>query len=298
MQKSSWMSCPSGHSRMSKMCLRLRQLVDVEPREVGALFWSFAYFFVLLCSYYIVRPMRDEMGIAGGVDKLQWMFTGTFLSMLAVVPLFGWLAKRFSVRRFLPVVYYFFIADLLLFYLLFESNITQAYVARSFFIWASVYNLFIVSVFWSFMVDIFTNDQAKRLFGVIAAGGTAGALTGPALTAVLVIRLGPTNMLLVSAAFLSAALWCIHRIIAWKKSAAGGDSTEETGRDRPEDQVIGGSIWGQFFLKFIVSHPAVTCEIPATSNVRHMQDSMAAGYGALPTPVLRKRMVQYLDSLS
>jgi AAA family ATP:ADP antiporter len=259
MWKSSWMSCASGHSRMSKMCLRLSQLVDVEPREVGALFWSFAYFFALLCSYYIVRPMRDEMGIAGGVDKLQWMFTGTFLSMLAVVPLFGWLAKRFSVRRFLPVVYYFFIADLLLFYLLFESNITQAYVARSFFIWASVYNLFIVSVFWSFMVDIFTNDQAKRLFGVIAAGGTAGALTGPALTAVLVIRLGPTNMLLISAAFLSAALWCIHRIIAWKKSAAGGDSTQETGRDRPEDQVIGGSIWGGIRQVFRSSYLAGIC---------------------------------------
>jgi AAA family ATP:ADP antiporter len=248
MWKSLWVSPALGDTRISKLFLRLRQLVDVQPGEVGALFWSFAYFFALLCSYYIVRPMRDEMGIAGGVEKLQWMFTGTFVSMLAVVPLFGWLAKRYPVRRFLPGVYYFFIADLLLFYLLFESNLTHAYVARSFFIWASVYNLFIVSVFWSFMVDIFTNDQAKRLFGVIAAGGTAGALAGPALTTILVIRLGPTNMLLVSAAFLAAALWCIHRIIAWKKSAAGGGSTEQTtepdGRGRPEDQAIGGSIWG------------------------------------------------------
>ena len=123
-----------------RMRQRLRQLVAVEPGEMQALFWSLTYFFALLCSYYIIRPMRDEMGIAGGVDKLQWMFTGTFLVMLASVPLFGWVAKRFPVRQFLPYIYYFFIANLIVFFVLFKSNVTDAYVARAFFIWTSCSN--------------------------------------------------------------------------------------------------------------------------------------------------------------
>jgi len=103
---------------------------------VGALLWSFSYFFALLCGYYIVRPMRDEMAIAGGVDKLRWMFSGTFVVMLAAVPLFGWVARTYAPGRFLPYVYYFFIANLLLFFVLFESRITHAYVARAFFIFS------------------------------------------------------------------------------------------------------------------------------------------------------------------
>ncbi|MBR9980852.1 MAG: hypothetical protein KFF50_07480 [Desulfatitalea sp.] len=125
----------------------------------------------------LVRPMRDEMGIAGGVQHLQWLFSGTFVAMLAAVPLFGWLTRHFAPSRFLPYVYYFFIGNLLLFFILFHLDFSHAYVARAFFIWASVFNLFIVSVFWSFMADIFNDRQAKRLFGVIAAGGTAGTLT-------------------------------------------------------------------------------------------------------------------------
>jgi AAA family ATP:ADP antiporter len=242
-----------------RMRLRLRRLVAVEPGEMRALFWSFTYFFALLCSYYIIRPMRDEMGIAGGVDKLQWMFTGTFLVMLAAVPFFGWVAKRFPVRQFLPYVYYFFIASLILFFVLFRSDVTHAYVARAFFIWASVFNLFIVSVFWSFMADVFNNDQARRLFGIIAAGGTAGALTGPVLTAALINPLGPSNMLLISVAFLAVAVGCIHRIIA-STNSINTDSVEaqrvpETGRD----QAIGGSILAGIRLVFSSSYLAGIC---------------------------------------
>jgi AAA family ATP:ADP antiporter len=197
---------------------RWKHLLAVAPGEWRPLLWSFSYFFALLCGYYILRPVRDEMGIAGGVEHLQWMFTGTFVAMLALVPLFGWLARSFAPRRFLPYVYYFFITNLLLFFVLFQSDLTHAYVARAFFIWVSVFNLFIVSVFWSFMADIFSNAQAKRLFAVIAAGGTSGALVGPALTAVLVIRLGPIHLLPLSAAFLGWAVVCIHRLAAWRQA--------------------------------------------------------------------------------
>src|SRR6056297_208447 len=195
----------------------LFKLVKVEQEEIRPLLWSFSYFFVLLCSYYIVRPLRDEMGIAGGVENLQWLFTGTFLAMLAAVPLFGWISSRYQRQKFLPLVYLFFIANLLIFYLLFHSGQTHVWVARAFFIWTSVFNLFIVSVFWSFMADIFSNAQAKRLFGFIAAGGTAGALAGRAGPAALAIPLGPTNLRPISAAGLGWAVFCIYRLIAWRQ---------------------------------------------------------------------------------
>jgi len=239
--------------------LRLRQLAVVEPGEMQTLFWSFTYFFALLCSYYIIRPMRDEMGIAGGVEKLHWVFTGTFLAMLACVPLFGWVARRFPVRRFLPYVYYFFIANLLLFFVLFKSDIADAYVARAFFIWTSVFNLFIVSVFWSFMADMFNNDQARRLFGIVAAGGTAGALTGPVLTAVLVNPLGPSNMLLISVAFLAIAVGCIHRIIAWKNSSSTDSLDAERRPEAGRDQAIGGGILAGIRRVFTSSYLAGIC---------------------------------------
>ena len=191
----------------------LQRFLDVQAQEVRAVFWSFSYFFALLCSYYIVRPMRDEMGIAGGVENLQWLFSGTFLAMLAAVPLFGWVSSRFPRRRFLPYLYTFFIVKLLVFFVLFRSDITHAWVARAFFIWVSIFNLFVVSVFWSFMADLFNNEQAKRLFGFIAAGGTVGALVGPVLTTALAIPLGPTNLLLLSACFLLWAVVCVNRLV-------------------------------------------------------------------------------------
>ena len=237
----------------SRIFIWLKRLVNVEPQELKALSWSCIYFFALLCSYYILRPLRDEMGIAGGIKNLQWLFTGTFLAMLAVVPLFGWITSHYPRKRFLPYVYYFFIANILLFFVLFKSNITHAHVARAFFIWVSIFNLFVVSVFWSFMADIFRSTQAKRLFGFIAAGGTAGALTGPVLTATLAVPVGPTNLLLISAGLLGGAVLCVKRLIAWRESplskrpvraSAAGDSTVT----EAEDQAMGGGILAAFHL--------------------------------------------------
>jgi len=213
----------------------LQRWLKLEPEEVGAVLWSFVYFFALLCGYMILRPLRDEMGIAGGVENLDWMFTGTFVATLSLIPLFGWAASRFGRRKLLPYVYYFFISNILLFYALFESDLTHAWVARAFFIWVSVFNLFVVSVFWSLMTDIYSNGQSKRLFGFIAAGGTIGALTGPALTAVLVVSLGTSKMLLISAGFLMLAVYCIHRLAAVVGTEKAGPVTE--------DEPIGGGIF-------------------------------------------------------
>ena len=213
--------------------------IDVRAGEWRALVWSFLYFFCLLCGYYVLRPVRDEMGITAGLDNLPALFTGTFLVMLAAVPLFGWAAARLPRRVLLPVVYWFFIANLLLFFVLMNGAMAPARVAQAFFIWVSVFNLFVVSVFWSFMVDLYTEEQGKRLFGLIAAGGSAGALAGPSLTVALAVPLGVANLLLISALFLTAAVICLHRLLAW-------DANREARRPVPEasaDAAIGGSVW-------------------------------------------------------
>ncbi|MEW8382504.1 MAG: MFS transporter, partial [Candidatus Thiodiazotropha taylori] len=225
----------------------LQHLASVQPGEGRALFWSFLYFFSLLSSYYVLRPIRDEMGIVAGIDQLQWLFTGTFIAMLLVVPLFGFITSRLQRRQFLPYVYLFFIFDLILFYLIFESAESLTNVARVFFIWLSVFNLFVVSVFWSFMADLYRNEQAKRLFGLIASGGTIGALTGPLLTATLVQQLGTSQMMLISAGLLCLSILCINRLIRWQ--ATNDDRKEQNDRSSEKiEQPIGGSIWDGILL--------------------------------------------------
>jgi len=190
----------------------LARVVAVRPGEVRALCWSFGYFFCLLAGYYVLRPLRDEMGIAGGVRNLPWLFTATFLAMLAVVPVFGAVVAQLPRRRFIPLVYHFFVANIAIFWLLLTFDIAKVQVARVFFVWISVFNLFAVSVFWSFMADLFASEQGKRLFGFIAAGGSAGALLGPALTVGLAVPLGPVNLLIVAMLLLEAAVLCARRL--------------------------------------------------------------------------------------
>jgi AAA family ATP:ADP antiporter len=201
-------------------------VINARPDELPGLFLSFVYFFCLLCGYYILRPLRDTMGIAGGVQTLHWVFTATFLAMLAAVPLFGWLTRRFPRRTFLPAVYLFFIANLLLFFGAFQFDAARVWTARVFFVWLSVFNLFVISVFWSFMVDRYTNEQARRLFGFIAAGGSLGAIAGPALTTVLAVPLGPINLLLVSCVFLAGAVACIRALTARPSATQSEAETE------------------------------------------------------------------------
>ena len=222
-----------------------KKIVEVNKNELHALFLSFAYFFCLLCGYYILRPIRDEMGIQGGVENLQWLFTGTFVVMLLAVPLFGAAVARFQRSRLVPVVYYFFILNLFAFFLLFKSGMHSVWAARAFFIWLSVFNLFVVSVFWSFMADIFSNEQAKRLFGFIAAGGSAGAIAGPSLTAGLSTALGPVNLIPLSILFLFLSVVCIHLLLRWERSDHAESEKSEAWKN-VDDIRIGGSIFAGF----------------------------------------------------
>ncbi|AGK56557.1 major facilitator transporter [Hyphomicrobium denitrificans 1NES1] len=185
---------------------RLRRFVNVEPGEVAALLASFAMFFALLSAYYIVRPVRDEIGVSLGKDALHRLFTVVFFVMIALVPMFGFVAARFPRRLVLPSIYVFFALNLVGFWLAMKSGDKSVWVAGTFFVWGSVFNLFVVSLFWSLMAELWTHAEAKRLYGFISAGGTAGALAGPLLTQGLVRLVAPVDLLLLSAALLVAAM--------------------------------------------------------------------------------------------
>ena len=182
------------------------------PNERAAAFWSFAYFFTLLAGYYVLRPLRDQMGIAGGIRALPWMFTATFVTLLVMQPIYGALVAKLPRARFIAIVYHFFAANLALFWLLLTLGVAPVIVARFFFVWVSVFNLFAVAVFWSFMADLFDSEQGKRLFGFIGAGGTAGSLLGPVITIGLSAPLGPVNLLIAAIVFVELAVFCVHRL--------------------------------------------------------------------------------------
>jgi AAA family ATP:ADP antiporter len=213
----------------------LGRVVNVRPGEARALVWSFAYFFCLLAGYYVLRPLRDEMGLAGGVRNLQWLFYATFVVMLAAVPAFGAVVARLPRRRFVPLVYHFFVLNILIFWVLLEFDVGKVHVARVFFVWISVFSLFVVSVFWSFMADLWANEQGRRLFGFIAAGGSAGTLLGSGAAATLAVPLGPMNLLVIAAVLLELAVLCARRL----ESAVPAASAEQ--KNPPVASAIGGN---------------------------------------------------------
>lgn len=222
----------------------LRRVVDVKPEEVRAMFASFAFFFFVLSSYFILRPMRDAVGVAAGVSGLKWLFGGTLAAMLLVNPLFSSLVVKFPVRRFIPLTYHFFAASLLVFYFVNRGGGAGAvggsvWAGRVFYIWTSVYNLFVVSVFWCFMADVFRSEQAKRLFGFIGVGGTLGSITGSGLTAALAARIGTVNLLLVSAVLLEIGVLVVSRFPAPSLGVTPGARPSSTDEGVP----IGGSVW-------------------------------------------------------
>ncbi len=211
--------------------------VDVRPDEVRAMWLAFLFNFIVLASYYVIRPIRDEIGAAGGVENLSWMFTATLVAMLIAYGLFSAIVARMSRRRFIPAAYRFFIINLGLFYLLMRSaSPDQAvWVGRAFYVWVSVFNLFVVTVFWAFMTDIFNSEQGKRLFGFISVGGTLGGIVGGLVTATLVRQVGTANLLIVSALLLECGAWCVRFFPAQFRS----EPQQQHEADRP----VGGNLW-------------------------------------------------------
>ena len=184
----------------------MRSLTGARPGELKALALSFAFFFCVLCSYYIVRPLRDEMAVSLGGDFIQQSFLIVFVVMLAAVPLFGAIVAHTPRRLIVPVVYGFFILCLAGFWAMHLRGRPGTLEASVFYIWVNIFALFTVSLFWSVMSDVWNTEQAKRLFGVISLGGTIGALTGPLLIQALLKTIGSENLFLLSILFLTIAL--------------------------------------------------------------------------------------------
>ena len=191
-------------------------VLSLKKSEYAAVAWSFAYFFCVLSAYYIIRPIREAMAVGSGPNTLPWLFFATFVTMLVVTPIYGWVASRFSRRQFLPWVYLFFIYNILIFFVFFSNAINSetdhVWLGRIFFVWISIFNLFVVSVFWSFMAEIYTREQGRRLFGFITSGGSIGALMGGIATSYFSVRIGFQSVFPFAAAMLLLAIFCIRRL--------------------------------------------------------------------------------------
>jgi AAA family ATP:ADP antiporter len=219
---------------MTAVATLLGRVVNVRPAEVPGLLAAFGYHFLLFTAYYILRPLRDSMGITSGVENLDDLFGFTLLGMVVAVPLFGWFSGRFRRAVFLPWTYLFFVAQLVAFWALFTASQDDAATAKVFFVWVSVFNLFVISVFWSFMADLFDKEQGKRLFAIITAGASVGAMTGSAITAFLAESVGDVNLLLVSAALLASTIALMRYLLAWSRRQQGAG-------ERIEERPIGGN---------------------------------------------------------
>ncbi len=217
-----------------------QRLVDIRPGEWPLLAWALLYVFCVLSAYYVIRPIRDEMGVHGGVQNLQWLFTGTLLAMLALNPAFAALVRRYSRERFITLTYAFFMLNLALFMAaltLLTGEAQQVWLGRAFFIWTSVFNLFVVSVFWALMVDIFDSEQGKRLFGILAAGATLGAMAGSMITATLVRDVGANLLLAASILLLGGAILAVRQLSRRSQSLS-----RHPGAATQTDRPIGGGL--------------------------------------------------------
>ncbi|MCE1079864.1 MFS transporter [Pseudomonas asiatica] len=196
---------------------RLDQGLNIQPGEGPAVIAGLLLFYLLFTGYFMSRPVRETMGVAGGVDNLQWLFTGTFIATLACLPLFGWLASQVQRRHILPWTYGFFASNLLLFAVLFARNPEASWAARAFYIWLSVFNLLSISLAWSVLADLFSTAQGKRLFGLLAAGASLGGLSGPILGTLLVAPLGHAGLLVLAAALLLGSIGATLYLQRWRK---------------------------------------------------------------------------------
>lgn len=209
---------------------------DVEPREVEPLALGLAMFFMLFAGYFMLRPVRETMGVAGGVENLQWLFTGTFVATLAAMPLFGWVAARVVRRRILAWTLGFFVTNLAAFALALWRLPDDPWLARGFYVWLSVFNLLAVSVVWSVMADLFRIAEAKRLFALMATGASVGGLVGPLLGVALVGTIGHPGLLLLSAALLAGTIVAARQLQDWRDRHPL-DADEQRARGAP----LGGS---------------------------------------------------------
>ncbi len=214
------------------------RLLGTHDGEAAAVLAGGALFFCVFTGYFMLRPVRETMGVAGGVDNLQWLFTGTFLATLVATPLFGWIASKVSRRTILAWTYGFFTLNLLAFAAALAARPDDLAVARTFYIWLSVFNLLTISLAWSTLADVFATHQAKRLFALMAGGASLGGLVGPILGTTLVAPLGHAGLLVLSAAFLAIAIAVAAALHRWRDRQPAATSPAD-GEER--SRALGGN---------------------------------------------------------
>jgi AAA family ATP:ADP antiporter len=227
----------------------LRRLVILQPGEAPVLLASFATLLCVFSSYTILRPVRDALGITSGLENIPYLFWGVFVVMLLLQPLYGWLTSRFPRSVFLPWVYGFFAANLLIFWVWFRVQADHLWIARAYFVWVSVFNLFVVAAFWSLMADVFTREQAGRMFGFIWAGASTGGLIGPLIDRKLAVPIGAINLLPLSAGLLLVSLLFMALVIRWQRRQAAqqpaGAMPDSVTAPRA-DGAVGGGMFAAF----------------------------------------------------
>lgn len=231
-------------------------LINIRQGEWPRFLLAFCYFFFLLAGYFMLRPIRGTVS-ANHAESLHWLYTATFVSMLLIVPVFGWLVSKFRRGRFIPGIYLFFISNLVYFAFAFDGDATSDWVQYSFYVWLSVFNLFVVSIFWSFMADIFYPGQAQRLFASIMAGGSLGAICGPLLTANWVGEIG-------SGGVMTLAIICL--LVATAFAIILGRFERNRHQDQPA-KIIGGSIWEGAVTVFKSNYLLLICLLMLTHNL-------------------------------
>ena len=223
----------------------VNKIASVRPHELKAFMLAFLCNFVLLGSYYLLRPVRDAMATVFGVGQLQDLFTGTLLLTLVCSPLFAWLTDTFKLSRLLPSVFGFLVLNIVAFYFWFHATPGDRWLAATFYWWFSVVNLFMVSVFWSLMVDVFTPDQAARLLPGIAGGGPLGAIAGSAVAIRSVKGVGVSGVLLMAAAGLVVVIVLVWRLILEKRRL-------QAAREETQSSSMEHKLQGSFFDGFRV----------------------------------------------
>ena len=222
---------------MNRALALLQKAVDVRPNEVRALGLGFAFHFLILTGYYILRPIRDSIAASNRLETLPWMFTATLVAMLLANVLFAAVVARMPRRKFIPLAYGFFIFNLGLFFVLMRSSPAegQVWIGRGLYVWVSVFNLFNTAIFWAFMTDLFTVEQGKRLYGFIAVGGSLGAIAGAYITKHYVGQIGPANLLAISAVMFAVA----GSLVRFFPTGFADRHEPEEAKEAP----IGGSVW-------------------------------------------------------
>lgn len=278
---------------LSRWCLSLTQ---VRSDEVVPLLWCWLYIFSVMSAYYIIRPLRDAMGVAGGIKNLPWLFSATLIGMLLVNLPFAALSRKLARTRFIPISYRFFFANLLIFSVLlhFATPSETVWLGRAFFVWVSVFNLFVVSVFWAFVVDVFNSESSKRLFALIAAAATVGAICGSLLTASIARWVSPSILLVLSGCLLELALLSVRRLSRYvslpkrtaqdsnvkKQHEIDDDSVPVGEPDKESKRPLGGTIFAGISHTLRSAYLSVICLnmllFSVTSTILYFQTASLA----------------------